>query len=153
MKSLTCLLWFLGLAVASLSADDDALTAAVRSADDERLAATQVADAARLNAVFSDQLHYAHSNGKIDTKASYVQSLTSRNTVYESFDYQTRHFTPAGPGVMLMTGRVVIHASNAGQKVVNDLNFLAVWREEGGRWRFLAWQSCKNPPSAAVTDR
>ena len=24
-----------------------------------------------------------------------------------------------------------------------------VWREEGGKWRFLAWQSCKNPPPAA----
>ena len=31
-------------------------------------------------------------------------------------------------------------------KLVNDLNYLAVWREEKGKWRFLAWQSCKNPP-------
>ena len=29
-----------------------------------------------------------------------------------------------------------------------DLNFLTVWREEGGKWRFLAWKSCKNPPPA-----
>jgi len=25
------------------------------------------------------------------------------------------------------------------------LSFLAVWREENGKWRFLAWQSCKLP--------
>jgi hypothetical protein len=135
--------------VASLPAADDALIAAVRAADDERLAATQAADPARLNAVFSDALHYAHSSGKLDDKASYVQSLTSKNTIYESFAYQARNFTVAGPGIVLMTGRVVIHASNAGVKVINDLNFLAVWREEGGKWRFLAWQSCRNPPPAA----
>jgi len=25
------------------------------------------------------------------------------------------------------------------------LSYLAVWREENGQWRFLAWQSCKLP--------
>ena len=35
-----------------------------------------------------------------------------------------------------------------GQANIVDLNFLAVWREEGGSWHFLAWQSCKNPPPA-----
>jgi len=71
----------------------------------------------------------------------------SRKTIYESFDYQTRNFTVAEPGVVLMTGRVVVHVISAGQKIVADLNFLSVWREEGGRWRFLAWQSCLNPPA------
>jgi hypothetical protein len=28
------------------------------------------------------------------------------------------------------------------------LSFLAFWREEKGRWRFLAWQSCKLPAAA-----
>ena len=148
MKTLIRLLLGFALAAAWLHAAEDPLTAAVRAADDERLAATQAADLARLNAIFSDQLRYAHSSGRVDTKASYVKSLTSRSTVYESFDYQERAFTPAGPGVVLMTGRVVIHASNEGQKVINDLNFLAVWREEAGKWRFLAWQSCRNPPAA-----
>src|SRR3954471_22814392 len=147
MKLFTRLVLLLSLASASLAAEDKVL-AAVRAADDERLAATQSADRARLNAIFSDQLHYAHSSGKIDTKDTYVASLTSHSTIYESFKYETREFTQAAPGIVLMTGRVVIHASNDGEKVINDLNFLAVWREEGGQWRFLAWQSCKNPPVA-----
>lgn len=150
MKLLPRLLLLLALTAGSLPAAEDKLMAAVRAADDERVAATQAADAVRLNAIFSDALHYAHSSGKLDTKASLIESLTSRNTVYESFAYQARNFTSAGPGIVLMTGRVVIHSINAGQKVINDLNFLAVWREEGGKWRFLAWQSCKNPPPAPV---
>lgn len=148
MKILARLLLLLAAAVAPLAAADDALIAAVRAADDERLAATQAADPARLGAILSDQLYYAHSNGKIDTKASLVQSLVSKHAVYESFRYETRDFAPAGPGVVLMTGRVIMQAISAGQKVILDLNYLAVWREEGGKWRFLAWQSCKNPPAA-----
>jgi len=150
MKTLPRLLLLFVLAAGALPAAEDQLLAAVRMADDERLAATMAADPARLAAIFSDELRYAHSSGKVDTKASYVESLTSRNTTYESFAYKERTFKSAGPGVVLMTGRVIIHASNAGQPVTNDLNFLAVWREEGGRWRFLAWQSCKNPPPPAT---
>ena len=148
MKLLFRRLLLLALAAGSLPAAEDKSIAAARAADDERLAATQAADPARLAAIFSDELRYAHSSGKVDTKASYMQALTSRNTIYESFKYQERTFKSAGPGIVLMSGRVIIHASNAGQKVVNDLNFLAVWREEAGAWRFLAWQSCKNPPPA-----
>jgi hypothetical protein len=29
--------------------------------------------------------------------------------------------------------------------------YLAVWREEKGHWRFLAWQSCKLPTPAPET--
>lgn len=134
---------------ADMAADAKALVW-VRAADDERLAATTAADPVRLAAIFSDELRYGHSSGKVDNKASYVQSLTSHTTVYESFDYKERTFKVAGPGIVTMAGRVVIHASNDGQKVINDLNFLAVWREENGRWRFLAWQSCKNPPPAGT---
>ena len=148
MKLLPLLLFLFAAAAASLSAADDKLIAAVRAADDERIAATQAADPARLNAIFSEQLHYAHSSGRIDTKASYVDSIINRTSVYASYDYVRREFLSAGDGVVLMTGRVRINAGTAGQTNLLDLNFLAVWREEGGKWRFLAWQSCKNPPPA-----
>jgi hypothetical protein len=131
-----------------LHAADDKLIAAVRAADDERVAATKSGDRARLDAIYSDELHYAHSNGKIDNKKSYVDSLVTRATVYEKFDYQTREFRPVGPGVVMMLGRALVQSSNASGRQNNDLNFLAVWKEEKGKWRFIAWQSCRNPPAA-----
>lgn len=130
-------------------AEIDHLVAAVRAADDERTAATVAAAPARLDAIFSDQLHYAHSNGMIDTKASYIDSLVSGRSDYVSFEHVTREFVPAGPGIVLMKGRSIIMAGPPGQPNRIDLNYLAVWREEGGQWRFLAWQSCRNPPPAA----
>lgn len=126
----------------------DRLVAAVRAADDERLAAMKAAAAARLDAILSDELHYAHSNGLVDSKASLIKSLAGRSMVYESFDYRDRTFKVAGPDIVLMTGRVIIRARSDGKQALLDLNCLAVWRMENGRWRFLAWQSCRNPAPA-----
>lgn len=134
----------LSLVLSARASDADAI-AAVRAADDERVAATVAADAARLDAIYSDQLHYAHSNGVIDTKASFVESLTSGRSDYLAIDYVQRDFTPAGPGIVLMKGRAVVRLGSAEGTRLIDLNFLSVWREEGGKWRFLAWQSCRNP--------
>lgn len=127
-------------------AESNQLVAAVRAADDERVAAIKAGDGPRLDAIFSDQLHYAHASGHTDTKVSYMKALTTRATVYETYDYQERTFTPVAPGVVTMTGRVLIRARTATGANDLDLNFLAVWREENGQWRFFAWQSCRNPP-------
>lgn len=145
------LLFFTVFLTPNLRADDAQIIAAVRAADDERVAATIAADPKRLDAIFSDQLHYAHSNGKTDTKASYTETLVSHRTIYEAIEYVQRDIRPVAPGVALIIGRAKISAKNNGQQNTIDLNFLAVWREENGHWRFLAWQSCKNPPPEPPT--
>lgn len=142
------LLAMMGLPGPLLRADDSAQLAAVRAADDERVAAMIAADPVRLDALLSAELHYAHSNGVTDTKASLTEALTSHRMVYQSMHYARRDFIPAGPGVVLMTGRLLLAAASQGNPVALDLNFLGVWREEAGHWRFLAWQSSKNPPPA-----
>lgn len=134
-------------AVLLRAAGDD--TAAVQAVDDERVAAILAADAKRLDAIFSDDLGYTHSNGKHDTKQSYTQSLLTHKTVYHGYDYKERNFRIVSPDIALMTAHVLITSSNDGKDVTNDLSVLAVFRKESGHWRFLAWQSAKLPASAA----
>ncbi len=125
---------------------DAAELAALRAADDERLAATKAASPERLEAIFSDELHYGHSSGKADTKASQIEGIVGRTYAYEHFEHKERTFVPAGPGVALMRGRVLVRMrTKAGAENNLDLTYLAVWRQENGRWRFYAWQSCRNP--------
>ncbi len=132
--------------------EGERLRAALAAADDERLAATKAGDQARLEAILSNDLHYAHSSGKVDSKASLIKALTARTSVYESFHYQERKFTLIGAGLATMTGRVLVKVGPAGKPNELDLSILAIWREENGQWRFLAWQSCKMPvPAAAPT--
>jgi hypothetical protein len=143
MKS-TLLAIFL-LTFASLHAADDPRLSRVAAADDERVAAMIAADRARLDAIFSDDLHYAHSSGTVDTKASLAETIVSGRTKYEVIKFETRNFTFPAPGIALMSGRAQVKVANAKGGMDAALSFLAVWREEKGRWRFLAWQSCKLP--------
>jgi hypothetical protein len=129
-------------------AADDARLAALRAADDERVAVTVAPDKARLEAIFSDDLRYAHSTGSVDTKRSYIDLLVSGRSKYLSYEYQEKNFTFPAPGIALMTGRVHLKNASEGRTTEVVLGFLAVWREENGKWRFLAWQSCKLPPPA-----
>jgi hypothetical protein len=146
MKPLPRLLLLSWLALVPAFAADP-ISDTVRRADDARVTATLAADPGKLDAILSNELHYAHSSGKIDTKASYVQSLVSHNTVYETYKFVDRTFVPAGPGIVIEYGHALINSLSGGAKALHDLNFLAVWREENGVWRFMAWQSCENPPA------
>jgi len=145
-----CLLLLLAIAsTLGLRASDEAVIAAVRAADDERVSATMAADPVRMDAIYSDQLNYTHSNGKFDTKKTYLDSVVSHRTVYTGYDYEKREFRIATPDVVIMTGHVFITAGNGTAQTKNDLNVMAVWRLEGGKWRFLSWLSSKIPPPIA----
>jgi len=140
---LTALLLALGFNRTQAAVDSPSAT--LCAADDERVAAIIAADRARLTAIFSDDLRYAHSTGAVDDKASYIDSLVSGRTKYVVYDYQERKFTFPSPGIALMVGRVHIQSTSSGSVSDGVLSILAVWREEQGQWRFLAWQSCKLP--------
>lgn len=144
-QTLTLLTVLLLSPLAALHAADDPHGAAVRTADDRRVAAMKSPDRERLSAIFSDDLRYAHSTGAVDTKASFIDALTSGKTQYVGYDYDERSFTFPAPGIALMTGRVRIKAKTGDAVSDGTLSFLAVWRLESGQWRFLAWQSCKLP--------
>src|SRR5688500_16060515 len=94
----------LAVSLAPLRAANDP-AAAWRAADDARVAAMISADPAKLAAVFSDELLYVHSSGRPDTKASFVESLTSGKSKYNSVNYEQRDFREVAPGLVLMNGK------------------------------------------------
>ena len=146
MKNL-CLTVSAFFALASAALADSAQQTAVMAADDRRVQAMKKVSVDQLQAVFSDELRYAHSNGVVDTKASLIEVLTSGTTKYVGYDYVERSFTFPAPDIALMAGQARIQAETAKGKMDSILSFLAVWRLEQGQWRFLAWQSCKLPPA------
>ena len=145
MKTLLPLL--LAFLCSSLCAAEDPKVTALTAVDDVRVAAMLKPSKATLDTVLSDDLRYAHSNGVVDTKTSFVDVLTAGKTKYVGYDYEERNFTFPAPGIALMSGRAHVKAVTAAGEMDGVLSFLAVWREEKGHWRFLAWQSCKLPPA------
>lgn len=143
ITSLICL-------VAVVSFAEEAPLAEVQAADDARVAAMKAPDREKLGAIFSDELRYAHSTGVVDTKTSFIEVLMTGKTKYQEIDYVERKFTFPAPGIALMTGSAKFKIGMEAGNIEPTLAFLAVWRLEDGKWRFLAWQSCKlTPPGAA----
>lgn len=124
---------------------DVAQVAAVKAADDARVAAMRQPTKEKLEAIFSNELHYAHSSGTIDTKKSFIDVLTAGKTKYLDMSYEKRDFTFPAPNIALMTGRVRVKVESGTNKLDSVLSYMAVWRQEDGQWKFLAWQSCKLP--------
>jgi hypothetical protein len=149
MKCLLPRLVLFTLALAPLRAASDGL-AAWRAADDARVAAMISADPAKLAATFSNELRYVHSNGKLDTKASFIEALTSGKSKYNSITYEQREFREAAPGLVLVNGRCHAKLGKTEPFTLLHLSFLAAYRLEQGTWRFYAWQSCKLDPTPAA---
>jgi hypothetical protein len=145
MKALPLLLLAIFALVIPTSKADEALTAALVAADDARIAAMRNPIEATLAAVFSDELRYTHSNGLVDTKATFLDVLVSGKTKYLGYDHVERSFSFPAPGIALMNGRARVRAETAKGQMDAVLSYLAVWRKEGNAWKFLAWQSCRLP--------
>jgi hypothetical protein len=126
---------------------EDPKSTALTAADDARVAAMLKPNKAALDAVLSDDLRYAHSNGKVDTKASLTASLLGGDAKYVSYKYNERTFKFPAPDVAVMAGRLEVQAIVDGVSMTTGISYLAVWRLEKGQWKFFAWQSCKIPPA------
>ena len=119
------------------------------TSDDARITAMQNPSEASLDAIFSNDLRYAHSNGNVDTKASLCESLLQGRLKYLSIRPEERTFTFPADSIALMSGKAQIKVGTTNGEVELHMIYLAVWRLENEQWKFLAWQSCRlNPPPA-----
>jgi hypothetical protein len=143
MNTLFRFAFVLGLFASPLLLRAASNEAAWKAADDARVAAMISADPAKLAATFSDDLRYVHSSGKVDTKASFVEALTSGKSKYNAMTYESRNFREAAPGLVLVDGRVRVKLGAKEPFTELYLSFLAAYRLEKGTWKFYAWQSCK----------
>ena len=76
-----------------------------------------------------------------------TEAIAGGQTKYLALEYKERNVTIPAPGVALVTGRAWVKVVGAAGEQQFDLSFLAAYREEQGKWRFLAWQSCRLPPA------
>ena len=142
MKSRFLAAFLLALSFARLGAAADP-AAAWKAADDARVAAMISADPAKLAAAFSDDLLYVHSNGKPDTKASFITAISTGTSVYHAVTYEQRDFREVAPGLVLMNARCRVQLGKTAPFNELYLSVLAAYRFEKGAWRFLAWQSAR----------
>ncbi len=143
------LLIAVGLGVLTVHAAE-APVAAVLQADQARLAAMMAGDGAALARLMSEELAFVHSDGRIESKAAYVKNMLAGDTAYaEAKTADVRTMEPA-PGVVILIGAQQMRKRLGPTWSEIKLKFMAVWRNEGGTWRMVAWQSMRPAGNSVV---
>jgi hypothetical protein len=127
-------------------AKDDAREAQLRSAEKTRFAAQVDADAKTLDNLLDDGLEYVHSNGELDSKKSFIDSLTSGTRDYVSSEASIETVRIFGD-VAVIRGKAKVTVADKGQSRDLHIGYTDVWLWKNGAWKMTAWRSARLPDS------
>ena len=131
----------------ALFAKDDARAAALRTAETSRFEAQVNADARALDRLLDDGLEYTHSNGDLDTKKSFIDSLTSGTRDYISSVATIETVRIFGDvGVIRGKARVTVGGKDRPPQDLH-IGYTDIWVWRDGRWQMTAWRSARLPDS------
>jgi uncharacterized protein (TIGR02246 family) len=113
----------------------------VREADAGRVKALLANDLAALELLLADDLTYVHSNGMLDTKASYIEGLRSGASRYLTMDMSEVTVRALGEDTALINAKFEATVQVRGGVVNPKPRVLIVYARREGRWQMVAWQS------------
>ena len=131
-----------GLTMANSGIAQNKKETAVAKAVEDLKNAMISADSAKLVSLVGDDLSYGHSGGKIEDKATFIQTLVSGHSDFVTIELTEQKIKLYG------NTAVVRHILNA---VTNDngkpgsvkLSILTVWNTQKGKWKMVARQAVR----------
>jgi uncharacterized protein (TIGR02246 family) len=120
---------------------------AVLAAQDRRIAATIAGDVAALSAMMTADLTYTHSSGVEESKAEFLEGLTSGKYVYREIVPRGRKVRVHG-NAAVVSGPCHVVIEPGGKRTEIDLYFTELYMNEDGQWRMALWQSTRLPATA-----
>jgi ketosteroid isomerase-like protein len=120
------------------SADEAAVAKAVADLTKAMLAA----DKAQLEALVADQLSYGHSSGKLETKAQFVEAVSSKKSIFKSLNLTDVKVSVVGNDAIVRHIWDSVSESD-GKSSTAHIGVLQVWAKQDGKWKLLARQAYK----------
>ena len=117
---------------------------AIIDLDAKRMTAMAAKDVATLEAVLADDLIYAHSSARLDTKRSLIDAMVKGTTVYTGVEPSDVKAQDLGDTVVL-TGIAQIKVVSNGTPNAFGVRFTDVYTRRNGRWQMVTWQSTRLP--------
>ena len=127
-------------------AKDDAREAALRSSELKRFDANVSADARVLGELLHEGLEYVHSNGELDSKQSFIDSLTSGRRDYAKTEASIESVRIFGD-VAIIRGKAKVTVVDQGTSRDLHIGYTDVWLWKDQRWQMTAWRSARLPDS------
>ena len=99
-------------------------------------------DKAILDQLIADDLSYGHSSGVVQTKAEFMDALTSGKSDFVSIELSQQTVKVVGNTALVR--HILSGTTNDGGKPGTvKLSILLVWQKQKGQWRLLARQAVK----------
>jgi ketosteroid isomerase-like protein len=127
------------------SSDNDKMASELVRVEDERSRAVLAGDAATLERLMADDIVYTHSNGRQDTKRSFIASITGGTVKYRRIE-RRNVAVQVRNGFGFLTGAVEIDVEAGGQLRHLVLRYSNVWEQTPKGWQQILWQSTPIPP-------
>ena len=100
-------------------------------------------DSLALRSLTSERLTYGHSSGKIEDRESFVTSLVTKTSDFESIILSDQEVSVEGDVAWvrhILKGNTI----ETGKPSPVNLKILLIWTKEGGIWKLLARQAVRN---------
>jgi ketosteroid isomerase-like protein len=118
----------------------------VQQAERQRFAAMTAQDLAALDPMLADELHYCHSNGQVEDKQQFLETVRSGRIRYESIDlheFQARLYGEVAIG----TGYITVQGKLGGQPMMLEIRYTDAYAWRAGHWQLINWQSTRLAPA------
>jgi ketosteroid isomerase-like protein len=102
-------------------------------------------DTGALDKLYDETIIYTHSNGKVDTKSSYIRAIKSGATKYESMKRDDIKVTVYGQ-TAVVSCHWGVHVLAQGNKIDTNARYLHVYVQQRDGWKMVAHQSTRITP-------
>jgi ketosteroid isomerase-like protein len=127
-----------------------AFTANAASADEQQIIAAEKSwasavltkDFAKLGAMLTPDLIYAHSTGIIDDKTSYLQKMKSGKQNYAGIEHKSTTVRMHGDSAVAHS-MMRMHGTNAAGPFDDQVMTMHLWVKSNGKWLLAAHQTTK----------
>jgi hypothetical protein len=99
-------------------------------------------DKAVLEKIIHEDLSYGHSSGSLETKAMFIESLTSNNSDFKTIDLTEQTVKIVGK-TAIVRHKLFAETANKGVAATAKLNVLMIFTKVKGEWKLLARQAAK----------
>ena len=123
--------------VAAQSADEAAVTQAIEAWRKAVIAK----DKAQLEALLADELVYGHSDGRTDTKASYIADAMSARALWKWIEFGNQTVKVTGNTAIVRHIFAGESEREGGKMQSTKVGAMTVWQKQGERWRLLGRQA------------
>jgi hypothetical protein len=110
----------------------------------QRFASHVKKDTAFLHRVLGDDLIYTHSSGVVDSKASFIEAISSGRLDYREASPERLEARLFGD-VAVLTGTARVRVQVKDQPLSLHIRFTDVYVRRPAGWQMVAWQATKLP--------